>query len=135
MPKKLFKKGDRANPQGRRLQKPGSITLAAIKRMNKYQAAWAMQDLMKMTPQELMEKINAEDSSVFEQMVAACFVKVRERGDAHSLDVLLNRAIGKVSENITVSTPEQAKALSDQELEEAARAILEERKKDERGQG
>jgi hypothetical protein len=44
--------------------------------------------------------IKDKESSVLKVWVASCAVKAIEKGDAHTLDVLLNRFIGKVQESV-----------------------------------
>lgn len=92
-----FKKGQSGNPLGGKLQDP---QLRMIRHLTKVELIEIGNLVIKNNIDELKAISKDPNASVIKVMIAAVSVKVIEKGDMHSLDVLLNRLIGKVKEEI-----------------------------------
>lgn len=111
---KNIKKGQVLNPEGGRAHNP---ELRAIKRMTAVEVA-EMGSLVLKNDIDSLKKIAKEPgASVLKVMIAAVAVKVIEKGDAHALDILLNRLVGKVKENIEISSITTTVQLTPEERE------------------
>ena len=60
---------------------------------------------MTMDKTQLKALVNAPDTPVIELMIASIIYKGLEYGDQQRLDFMLNRLIGRVKEQVEISTP------------------------------
>ncbi len=100
-----FKKGQSGNPLGGKLADP---EMRAIKRLTKQEIAEIGSLLLKRNIAGLQKIVaNAKDPeskhSALKVWMATICIKGMQSGDAHKLDVLLNRLVGKVTENIQLT--------------------------------
>lgn len=95
-PSTRIKKGQVLNPTG----KPkGLLTGDKVKK--------AISDLYKADKEKLEKVLKSRTSTALDMHIAAIIVKGIQKGDAHSLEMLLQRAIGKIREE----QPEDNEAL------------------------
>lgn len=89
-----WKKGQSGNPSGR---PKGLLTRAQVEIV--------FQKLANKNRAELQKVIDDPKSTMLEIMVASVVVKAATHGDASRVQFLLDRAVGKVIENIEVNLP------------------------------
>jgi hypothetical protein len=97
MPTKKFKPGVSGNPKGR---PPEPAELRAIKNLTKAQLLEVLGMVTTMTLGQLEELANSKEATVLQSMVCGLAIQVMKKGDAHAFDVLMNRALGKVSDKV-----------------------------------
>lgn len=99
-PATRFKKGNNANPLGGKLHDP---EIRAIKRLTQDELK-EVGTLVVKGDIEALKKLK-EDSkcSVLQAMVASVAIRIISKGDMQALDVLLNRLIGKVKDELDMS--------------------------------
>ena len=96
-----FIKGQSGNPKGRPKMDPELLSVSKMTHsyitavINKYSA---------MTRAEIQAKIKAEDTPMIECTIASIYVKALQSGDYMRLNALLDRAIGKVTEQLEVKS-------------------------------
>ncbi len=94
------KKGEIRNPLGGKAHNP---ELRMVKRLTAIEVAEIGSLVLKNDIAALKAIAKEQTASTLKVMIAAVAVKVIEKGDAHALDVLLNRLIGKVKEHVEVT--------------------------------
>ncbi len=94
---KLFVKGVSGNPKGRPKLDPD---LKAIENLTKDELRKIVSRLSRMSEPEVIELMQNTATPILERSVAATLLKSVEFGDPIRLDRLLDRAIGKVSDEI-----------------------------------
>lgn len=94
-----FAKGVSGNPLGGKLHDP---EIKAIKKLTKEELKEMGSLVLKNNLDALREIKDDPKASVLKVLVASVCIKAIAKGDMHSLDVLLNRLIGKVKEEIAV---------------------------------
>ena len=92
-----WKKGQSGNPLGGQLH---DAEIRAIKKLTKEELKELGAIVLKNNLDELMKIQDDPNASVLKVLVASVCVKAIKKGDMYSLDVLLNRLIGKVKEEI-----------------------------------
>ena len=92
-----WQKGQSGNPKGYQGDPP---ELKAIKKLTKAELVDIGTLVVKGDVASLKAIAKNEKASVLRVMIAAVAVKVIQKGDMHALDVLLNRLIGKVKDEI-----------------------------------
>lgn len=90
-----FQKGQSGNPGGRAKEDP-QVTM--VKNLTKSELAEMGSLLLKGNKTELEKIIKDPGSSMLKIAVASVISKAINKGDMHSLDILLNRLIGKVKD-------------------------------------
>lgn len=103
-----FKKGVSGNPLGGKLH---NKELKAVRFMTKEEMAEVGKLILDKDFQQLREMADAlktndgkkKDISVLKAMVASVAMKIISKGDMHALDILLNRLIGKVKDEVDIS--------------------------------
>ncbi len=95
---KPIKKGEIRNPLGGRAHNP---VMKAFKSLTEAEMMEIGTLVLKGSLTELKAiKNNQENTSVLKAMLAGVAIRTIEKGDPTALDVLLNRLIGKVRENV-----------------------------------
>lgn len=92
-----WRPGQSGNPKGGNAHDP---RLKMLKKLTKEELIEVGNLVVKGSVSELKEMAKNPNASVIQTMVASVAVKVITKGDMHSLDILLNRLIGKVKEEI-----------------------------------
>ncbi len=95
-----WKAGQSGNPLGRGA---GDPALTAIKNLTKAELIEIGNLVIKGSVKQLRELKDDEDQTVLKRMLASVCVKVISKGDMQALDVLLNRLVGKVKDDVTVT--------------------------------
>lgn len=95
-----WKKGESGNPSGRPKDPPG---LKRLKNLSREELVEVGNLVIKGNLDALRLVARDKDATALKTMIAAVCVKVIERGDMQSLDILLNRLIGKVKDEVEVS--------------------------------
>lgn len=102
MPKgKPFPKGVSGNPLGGKMH---NKELKAIRRLTAVEVAEIGGMILQNNLAALKAIAKDPDASVLKTMIASVAVKTIEKGDAHALDKLLDRLIGKVRDEIKVTS-------------------------------
>lgn len=97
-PSTRIKKGEVRNPEGARAH---NQALKNLKHLTKKELADLTNLIIKGDLDQLKRIAKKEvKASVLQVMVAAVCVKVIEKGDMHSLNMLLDRIIGKVKDEV-----------------------------------
>lgn len=110
-----FKKGKSGNPRGRAADPPG---FKKLKNLTKKELVAVGNVIVKGTYDDLA-KIATTDkkASVLHKMVASISLRIIQNGDMDSFDKLLNRLIGKVKEDDSLTILlRKYDSLSDEEL-------------------
>jgi hypothetical protein len=112
-----FKKGQPSpNPLGRKLQDPAMRKLA---KLTKEELVEVGSLILKGEIKNLKKLAVDTEATVLQRMVASVAVRIMGKGDMHALDLLLNRLIGKVKEEVEITGDlNQTSNLSDERLEE-----------------
>lgn len=92
-----FKKGQSGNPSGGRAHDPA---LRMIRHLTKAELVEIGNLVIKNNMEELKKIGKDPNASVIKTMLAAVAVKIITKGDMHALDVLLNRLVGKVKDEV-----------------------------------
>lgn len=92
-----WKKGQSGNPSGRPADPP---ELKRLKNLTKAELVEIGNLVVKGDMKSLLQISKDPKATVIKTMLAAVAVKVIQKGDMHSLDVLLNRLVGKVKDEI-----------------------------------
>jgi len=92
-----WKKGQSGNLLGGRKHDPD---IKRLKNLTKSELIEVGNLIVKGTVQELREKAADPSASVIQTMISAVAVKIMKQGDMQSLNVLLDRLIGKVKDEI-----------------------------------
>lgn len=126
-----FKPGQSGNPEGARAHNPA---MKLIKRLSA--AEVAQLGTMILTKNMLKLKEIAETSksdvnckhSALKAVMASIILKAFQKGDAHALDVILNRLIGKVTEKISLVDAKITPTTAELTPEDKARRLAKYRK-------
>ncbi len=95
-----WKKGQSGNPAGGKKHDPA---LKRLKNLTKTELIDIGNLVIKGNIVELKAIAKNPDATVIQTMLASVAVKIIEKGDMSALDVLLNRLVGKVKEEIHAS--------------------------------
>lgn len=99
---KPFPKGVSGNPNGR--PRKFVSTLKGMGYKNS-EVADSIQSMLAMTLEELKDIYQNPDSTVLEKTVAGAIKKSIEKGDLHSIEILLSRVFGKPKESVKIDSP------------------------------
>lgn len=94
---KPFKKGQSGNPLGAAMHDP---QVRALKALTKEEMIEVGSLVVKGSVEQLKEIAKDPNASALKCMIAAVAVRTISKGDPQALEVLLNRLIGKVKEEI-----------------------------------
>jgi hypothetical protein len=94
-----FKKGQSGNPKGR----PPDVLGNQIRQLTAGELAEIANIIVKGNRDQLEQVANSNESSVLQVMVAKIASNIIMRGDMASLDILLNRLVGKVKEKVELT--------------------------------
>lgn len=94
-----FIKGQSGNPKGRPKMDP---ELLAVSKMTHSYITQVINKYSAMTRAQIQAKIKDEDTPMIECTVASIYVKALQTGDYMKLNFLLDRAIGKVTEQLEI---------------------------------
>lgn len=94
-----WKPGQSGNPQGGRKHDP---EMKAFARLTKEELKDVAALILKGDLTELERMSNDKTQIVLKVMVASVAAKIMKKGDMHALDLLLNRLIGKVKQEIGI---------------------------------
>jgi hypothetical protein len=92
-----FKKGQSGNPSGKPKEDP---RLKMLKNLTKTELVEIGNLVVKGNLTELRAIAKDESCPVIKAMIASIAVKIISKGDVHALDILLNRLIGKVKDEV-----------------------------------
>jgi hypothetical protein len=109
-----WKPGQSGNPLGGKMHDPA---LKAIKNLTKAELVTIGNLIIKRDIKALKEVIDSKDATVLQVMLASVAEKIIRQGDMHALDILLNRLVGKVKDEIMhqgeINTPQIIVTLPD----------------------
>ena len=94
-----YKKGQSGNPKGR----PPDMLGKAMRQLTAEEFREIANMIIKGSIDQLKAMSTSKDSSALKVMIAATVVKIISRGDMHALDILLNRLVGKVKDQIEMT--------------------------------
>lgn len=97
---KNFKKGQSGNPAGR----PPDALNRVMKKLTKNELEEIANLIVKGTVAELKKIAQSKNTQALRVMFAAIVVKIIERGDMDAFDKLLNRLIGKVKDDVDITS-------------------------------
>lgn len=100
-PPHLWKKGQSGNPLGRAIEDPAT---RVIRNLTKSELVDVGNLVVKGDYEALKALAKAPKATVLQRMLASVAVKIIERGDMHSLDILLNRMVGRVKEEVALTS-------------------------------
>lgn len=95
---KRWVKGQSGNPLGKQTHLDWKL-----RQLTRSEFAEIANMIIKGNIVELKKIIKDENSSALHCMVASVAVKCIQKGDMHSLDILLNRMVGKVKEEVELT--------------------------------
>lgn len=98
---KLFVKGKSGNPKGRPKMAPD---LLEIKKMSPAYITAIINKYCHFNRAEIKASVERPGTPVIECIIASILVKAMTSGDYSRLEAMLNRAIGKVTEQVEVKT-------------------------------
>lgn len=96
---KKFQKGQSGNPAGR----PPDVLGRKMRALTAEEFREMANLIVKGDMNELKEIAKDPNQTALRAMIASVAIKITERGDMHSLDIFLNRLVGKVKEHIEVT--------------------------------
>jgi len=109
-----WKKGQSGNPEGGRKHDPA---MRAIKNLTKSELVTVGNLIIKNNYKALLALAKADDATVLQRMLATVAVRIVQNGDMHALDILLNRLVGKVKDEVMqqmeIRTPQVVVTLPD----------------------
>lgn len=94
--KPRWKKGQSGNPKGRPPDKLGKV----MRQLTAIEFAEIANLIIKGSIRELRAIAQDDSLPAIKVMIAATAVKIIARGDMHALDILLNRLVGKVKDQV-----------------------------------
>lgn len=94
-----FKPGQSGNPSGRPKDPP---EVKLIKRLTRQEMAEVGSLIVQGKISDLQMVATGPQSTVLKAMIAKVAINIMAKGDMHSLDLLLNRLIGKVKDEVVV---------------------------------
>lgn len=92
-----WKKGQSGNPSGGRAHDPA---LKAVRNLTKNELVTIGNLIIKNDFNTLLELSKRDDATTLQRMIAAVAVRIVNNGDMAAFDVLLNRLVGKVKDEI-----------------------------------
>lgn len=98
--KHAFKKGQSGNPQGGRAH---NAEEKALKKLTKEELIEIGNIIVKGDMDQLKAIAKDPKASVIQVMIASVAAKTIAKGDMHALDILLNRLVGKVKDEIDLT--------------------------------
>lgn len=96
-----FKPGQSGNPNGR---PPAPATIRAMKSWNQVKFAELLNEYVELTQDQLAEKLKSGGCTMLEEMIMSIMLHAKKKGDHQKMEFLLNRLIGKVPNEIDVTT-------------------------------
>lgn len=96
-----FKPGQVANPLG---AGAGDPVMKAIRRLTHAQLAEVGCLIIEQNPEKLKDIMKDPASTSIKVWFAAICLKGIQKGDAHAMDVLMNRIVGKVKEKVDLTS-------------------------------
>ncbi len=97
--KPRWKKGESGNPKGR----PPDMLGKKMRQLTAEEFAEIANLIIKGSIEELRAIARDDSQSALRVMIAAVAVKTISKGDMHALDILLNRLVGRVKEQVEIS--------------------------------
>ncbi len=98
--KRKWKKGQSGNPLGAAIHSP---ELRKVRQLTKAELAEVGNLVLKNDYDAILELNESPTASVLQRMLAAIAIKVIEKGDMSAFDILLNRMIGKVKDEVNLT--------------------------------
>lgn len=95
-----FKPGQSGNPQGARLHDP---ELRAVRNLTKKELADIGNLIIKGDHKALRKLAKSESATVLQRMLASVAVRIIDKGDMGALDILMNRLVGKVKDEVALT--------------------------------
>ena len=92
-----FKKGQVANPGGFTKEQ------AEARRLTRAGLAAILNRAREMTHEQMMDALGRPETPAFEMMIIKCYMRIMEDGDMRQLDILLDRLVGKVKDEVDVN--------------------------------
>jgi len=99
---KRFQKGQSGNPGGK-VKVPDDIKRART--LNQLELERVVNRYLYLTSHELRERIQDPATPMMEMMVASIIAQAAQKGDQQRLEFILCRLIGKVKDQLEVTTP------------------------------
>jgi hypothetical protein len=96
-PKTRFKKGQSGNKAGRT---PIDPAVREIKKLTSEDLKALLALLFNATDDQLIQILRDENEPTLKKIVATALAKARKSGDMRQIDLILNRAVGKVKEEV-----------------------------------
>lgn len=96
-----WKKGQSGNPLGGAAISPET---RALRNLTKAELVDVGNLVIKGDFDTLKALARAPKATVLQRMLASVAVKIIDKGDMHSLDILLNRMVGRVKEEVTLTS-------------------------------
>ena len=125
--KPAWKKGESGNPNGR--PRKFVSTLKGMGYKNS-EVADSIQSMLAMTLDELKDIYQNTESTVLEKTVAGAIKKSIEKGDLHSIEILLSRVFGKPKESVKIDSPVPENSTLRQLTLEELKALARSRQRD-----
>ena len=95
MPKSIFKKGD---PRCNRKGNPRPPEIRKIKDLTADEFARGFNDLLRMTHTELYKLHSNPETPILRAYLAKCLLLGKLRGDYYTMNLMMDRIVGKVKE-------------------------------------
>lgn len=96
-----FKPGQSGNPNGRPVL-PGNIK--TMRQWNQIKFAEFLNEFVDMTQDQLASKLKSGTCTMLEDMIISVMLHAKKKGDHQKINFLLDRLIGKVPNEIDVTT-------------------------------
>lgn len=119
---KRFQKGNCANPLGAAAHNP---VLKSVRRLTKDDLAEVGSFILEGNKKALEEIKENQDSSFLKYVIASALLKSADRGELATLNLLLDRVIGKPKDQIELDATVTARDMTeDEKLEAFKRAVI-----------
>jgi hypothetical protein len=100
VPGRPFQKGQSGNPLGGQLHNP---EMRAIKRLSEKELIEVATFVLNSKVSQIKARMKHPDTSVLQGMVLGLALKCMTRGDASAFNALMDRLLGKVKDNLSLS--------------------------------